>query len=291
MPWHASPPKDLLMTAIVTATPSAAPVEPDTAAGAVTVRGLPGHFRMYYQPQLDLHSGAILRCEALLRWWHPRFGLLRPHASLAGTRWAGDIDELDGWTALEVCRQGARWSQHGLSIQIALNVSPSFLLRPSFVESIDQTLDRSGANPYLVAIDIPVRAIASNRRRVEQVTRALTDRGVGVILDGVGAMDAGRLALLGAEAWKIDLCQSRAGGTRFHRSVGTAVEHAHQAGARAIAKAVEDDAQLAVVRSLDFDEIFGNVISPPVPGQEARAVFRSARPPRRSLFGPSPSER
>ncbi|WP_421121994.1 EAL domain-containing protein [Aquihabitans daechungensis] len=246
---------------------------------------------MHYQPQLDLHSGAILRCEALLRWRHPEFGLLSPYASLTGTRWADDISGLEGWAAAEVCRQGARWDEHGLPVQIALNVSASFLLRPRFVSSLEQELDRSGLSPYLLAIDLPVRGLATSTHRMEQVAGALTDTGIGVIIDGVGAMGVSRLGSLGAEGWKIDL--GRPGPVRagLHPSVGVAVEEAHKAGARAIAKAVEDDARLAEVRALGFDEVFGNVVSPPLSGRAARDEFRPAPPRIRSPFGPSPTER
>jgi EAL domain-containing protein (putative c-di-GMP-specific phosphodiesterase class I) len=159
------------------------------------------------------------------------------------------------------------------------------------VDSLEQELVRSGLSSHLLAIDLPVQALATSAHRMEQVARALTDTGIGVIIDGVGATSGARLASLDAEAWKIDLGRPGYGRTGLHRSVGLAVEEAHKAGARAIAKAVEDEAQLALVRSLGFDEAFGNVVSPPLAGRAARDEFRPAPPRMRSLFGPAPSER
>ena len=274
------------MTATLTSIPTTSTVEIDETEGATSITGLPGHFCLHYQPQLDLHSGAILRAEALLRWWHPEFGLISPHASLSGTRWAEEVGGLEGWAAAEVCRQGARWEFHGLPVQVALNVSSSYLLRPGFVDGLQQELDRSGLNPYLLAIDIPTSALAMHPHHVERVGRALTDVGIGVILDGVvNGTRTESMVDIGAEAWKIDL--RRAGSRRpgLHPSVRATVDAAHQAGAMAVAKAVEDDSQLADVRELGFDGVFGNVVSPPLSGRSARAEFRAAPPRLRPVFG------
>jgi EAL domain-containing protein (putative c-di-GMP-specific phosphodiesterase class I) len=255
------------------------------ADGTTSLAGLPGHFCLHYQPQLDLRTGAILRCEALLRWWHPDFGLLSPSMTLRGTRWADDISGLERWAVTEVCRQGARWELHGLPVQIALNTSAPFLLRPGFVGTIEQELDRSGLRPYLLAIDVPVDALAMEPHRTARVARALEQRGIGVVADGVDATRGlDRLSTIGAEAWKIDL--GRPAGGALHPAIGRAVERAHEAGARAVAKAVEDDARLVAVRDLGFDEAFGHVVGRPLPGRAARSAFRPAPPRRRPLFGP-----
>ena len=88
---------------------------------------------MYYLPELDLRSGRIVSCEALLRWRHPDFGLLRPGVTLDGTRWHRQVPAIEQQAMVEVCRQIASWSQDPLG-QVALNVSTSFL-RASRVSS------------------------------------------------------------------------------------------------------------------------------------------------------------
>ncbi len=276
------------MTATLSAPLLPAAAEFEAADGTTTITGLPGHFCMHYQPQLDLHSGAIVRCEALLRWWHPGFGLLSPYASLMGTQWADEIAGLEAWAAAEVCLQGARWDHHGLPVQIALNVSPSFLLRPRFVEGLRHELDCAGLRPSLLAIDIPVGTLATSARSVTHVAGELVGAGIGVVVDGVvGLTITDRIAALDAEAWKIDLYQPGRGQRGFHASVRLAVERAREAGARAVAKAVEDDAQLDAVRALGFDEAFGRVVSEPLAGPTARGAFRLAPDRQSTLFGPT----
>lgn len=256
----------------------------DVAATAIP--GLAGHVCLHYQPQLDLGSGAILAAEALLRWWHPGFGLISPYASLDGTRWAAAISSLEGWAAAEACRQAARWSDDGLGIQVGLNVSSGYLLRPGFVASLRTEVDRSGLPARLLSIDVPFAAFVSDRRRTVQVAAELAAEGMGVVVDGVpGGLRLDDLADLEADAWKIELRADR-GRPGLHPAVALAVEQAHRAGATAIAKAVEDDEQLVAVRSAGFDGVFGNVISQPLPGPAVRAGFRPAPTRLPRLFGP-----
>lgn len=247
--------------------------------GATTVAGLPGHFCLHYQPQIDLDSGATSRAEALLRWLHPGFGLLRPHVSLEGTRWAVELGGLEDWAAREVCRQGGRWARDGLWVQVALNVSATFLFSPGFVNALRYELVRSDLSPHLLAIDIPLAAVASDPDRVVQISRALAEVGIGVVIDGVigGTRSAG-LRDVDADTWKIDLGRASRSDASVHPSTAGAVDQAHEAGALAIAKAVEDDRRLAEVRALGFDGAFGNIVSPPLPADSARDVLHRTRP-------------
>lgn len=265
-----------------------APIPPPIDLGddaATTLPGLAGHALLHYQPQLDLQSGAILCAEALMRWWHPRFGLLSPHASLSGTRWADEISGLERWAAAEACAQGARWSESGLPIQVALNVSTAYLLRGGFVDALRVELDRTGLGTQLLSIDLPFSAFAFDRYGTERVARALAAAGIGIVVDGVpGGVHLDGLADLGAESWKVDL-GTGAHRTELHASVERTVDQAHEAGVLAIAKAVEDDAELAAVRAAGFDGVFGNVISPPLPADAARDAFRSAPLRLPPLFG------
>jgi EAL domain-containing protein (putative c-di-GMP-specific phosphodiesterase class I) len=261
-------------------------VAPTDRVDPTTIPGLAGHACLHYQPQLDLQSGAILSAEALLRWWHPRFGLLSPYASLAGTRWADRINGLEAWAASEACDQGARWSDEGLPIQIALNVSPSNLVRPGLASSLRAELDRTGVAAPLLSIDVPFAAFVSDRRGTERAVRSLARHSIGVVLDGVPSeVRLAGLADLGADAWKIELRTLRGGG--IHPSVRHAVEQAHAAGATAIAKAVEDDATFASARSMGFDGVFGNIVCEPLSGAAVRDRFRSAPLRLPPLFGAS----
>lgn len=259
-----------------------------TGAGSTTLPGLPGWFCLHYQSELDLHSGAISRCEALLRWHHPEFGLLRPHATLAGTRWAEQVDDLDAWALEEAARQTASWDRAGHRVQTAVNLSASFLVGPHLTRALDHALAASGAAPGLLAVDLPFGLVATRPAEVQELVGDLAGAEVAVIVDGVaGDAHPPLIDRLEAEAWKIDLGNHQPGRPRaLHRSVEQALHQAHQTGARAIAKAVEDERQLSAIRRLGFDGAFGDLLGPPAPPDETGRRFRPPSPPRRPLFGP-----
>lgn len=254
--------------------------------GSTTFPGLPGHFCLHYQPQLELRSGAIVSCEALLRWWHPGFGLLRPQTTLGGTRWTDDLPEIEEWALIEACRQAAAWKRHGLPVQVAVNVSVPFLLAASFGPSLDRALAESGLHPRHLAVDIPFGVLATHPLDAQQVIGDLAAAEVGVIIDGVvGDAHPWMIDRIRAQAWKIDLGRGSAGHRPLHVSGRRALDHAHEAGAQAVAKAVEDDRRLVELRSMGFDAVFGTAVSPPLPPEEVRSLFRPASTPRVPLFG------
>ncbi|MGN6693668.1 MAG: EAL domain-containing protein [Aquihabitans sp.] len=260
---------------------------PDSIPTDFEVPGLPGSFCIYYLPELDLRSGRIVSCEALLRWRHPDFGLLRPGVTLDGTRWHRQVPAIEQQAMVEVCRQIASWSQDPLG-QVALNVSTSFLLGPDFFTSLDRALAASGIDPTHLAIDVPIEAVAADPGYLRHVALQLTERGVGVVIDDVGQITSHRmLRRIPASTWKIDL---RAGSTRrrgIHRSIGNALAEARAAGVMTTAKAVEDLDLLHVVRDLGFDRAFGYAISPPVEALAIREVAERGTLLPGPLFGPN----
>src|SRR3954453_2248779 len=154
--------------------------------GTEAFDGLPGRFCMFYQPDLDLETGVPGACEALLRWWHPDFGMLRPDASLHGTKWEDAIEAIEGWATTAVCEQAATWVGAGRKIRVALNVSRRLLASDELLPSLDRALAATALDPQYLAIDVPVAAIATDRDNVPVVTAALAARGITVVLDGVG---------------------------------------------------------------------------------------------------------
>ncbi|MCU1369027.1 MAG: diguanylate cyclase/phosphodiesterase with sensor(s) [Ilumatobacteraceae bacterium] len=257
----------------------------DDDGASYEVPGLPGSFCLHYQPEIDLQSGAVVACEALLRWQHPHFGLLRPGVSLEGTRWHDRLPGIEGWAMSQVCHQAARWGGDPLQ-QVALNVSAAFLTGPSFFESLDLALASSGIDPTVLAIDVPVRVAAADPGLLRFLTEDLAERGVGVTLDGVGAVPPHQvLRQIPAAAWKIDLATGR-GRAGLHPSVADAVAGAHEAGAVATAKAVEDLDLLQAVRDLGFDRAFGYAISPAVGATAMHQMSARGSVAEGPLFGP-----
>lgn len=239
-----------------------APEDP-AALSTLSLDGLPGSFCLHYQPEIDLATGALVGCEALLRWWHPDHGMLRPGASLHETRWADHLATLEDWSLREVCRQSAAWAAEGRALSIAVNVRPERFATPGFVDRVADAIDHAGADPSLVAIDVPLQAFS--RRPGAGLVQAvdLSILGVGVVVDGVSGDACLRdLEPVPATAFKIPLYVAYRPTRGVHPAVGAAVALAHRLGAVAVAKRVESEPTVDTLRAIGFDRAFGHLFGP-----------------------------
>jgi EAL domain-containing protein (putative c-di-GMP-specific phosphodiesterase class I) len=255
------------------------PTEPTALEddGTAAFDGLPGRLCLFYQPDVELETSTVAGCEALLRWWHPDFGMLRPAHTLQGTRW-DDTTRIEDWAAATAFDQAATWSNDRPDVAVAHNVSRRYLLADGFIDRIDAALDTSGADPARLAIDVPVSAVATDPDGARATASALAARGITVVLDGVGVrtrlLD---LETIDATVWKIDLWPSERSWSEVHPAVTEAVRRARHHGATTIAKSVEDERILAMVRDAGFERAFGHAISPALTRAAMTALLRQPR--------------
>lgn len=237
---------------------------PPPDSEAFDVEGLPGRFCLYYQPEFDLADGTVPSCEALLRWWHPDFGILSPGPSLARTKWAERLAGVEAWSVFAVCRQIAAWEDQGRPVQVALNVSRHHLRDPQFLARVRQALDTSGIDPKQLAIDLPLSALVKDPVNVRHVALDLADLGVTLIVDGVSG-DAPPAAFEGLPISVLKIVVGNVGHPSAigrHRSADDAIALAEAIGAISVAKSVETAADLQALLEMGFDRAFGHVFSP-----------------------------
>lgn len=237
---------------------------PPPDSEAFDVEGLPGRFCLYYQPEFDLADGTVPSCEALLRWWHPDFGILSPGPSLARTKWAERLAGVEAWSVFAVCRQIAAWEDQGRPVQVALNVSRHHLRDPQFLPRVRQALDTTGIVPEQLAIDLPLSALVKDPVNVRHVALDLADLGVTLIVDGVSG-DAPPAAFEGLPISVLKIVVGNVGHPSAigrHRSADDAIELARTIGAISVAKSVETAADLQALLEMGFDRAFGHVFSP-----------------------------
>lgn len=257
------------------------PMRTTASRATAAFAGLPGRFCLFYQPSLDLRDGSFRTCEALLRWQHPDFGVLRPGASLDGSRWEANLAEIEDWAIREVCRQSKVWSDTGTGVEVAVNLSHARLLDPDLLPLLDEALFEADLDPSLLAVDVPFASLASDPIGFGPVLAAIIERGVGVAADGVGGgVSLAGLEVLPTSVWKIDLRRRGHRDPGPHPSVRAALDAGSSAGVTTVAKAVPDRSLLADVRAMGFDRAFGHAVSPPVTPEAAGVLFgRSTTPP------------
>lgn len=163
-------------------------------------------FRVYYMPQVSLGGGDCRAAEALVRWQHPRRGLLAPAAFLDVAEETGLLAQIDRQVLDETCRQIAAWARQGVSITVAVNVSPSEFHRADFVEGVLSALERHGVAPNCLELELTESIAMTNPARVAAIVTQLRAVGIRFALDdfGTGFSNLGNLTTLPLDTIKID---------------------------------------------------------------------------------------
>ncbi len=155
-------------------------------------------FEVYYQPIVHLETGEIGGVEALLRWNHPRRGVLQPDAFLDVAEESGLIVPLGNWVLASACRQMRSWHKQCPDRKLpvlSVNLSPRELSNASLVSTIKQTLLETGLDPRYVRLDLSERAAALDVEPCLTVMHALKALGVQLALDDFGSGLAGLSSL------------------------------------------------------------------------------------------------
>ncbi|KEH14394.1 hypothetical protein GY15_05770 [Delftia sp. 670] len=239
-------------------------------------------FVLYYQPQMA--HGRIVGAEGLLRWNHPREGLVPPSLFVSLAEETGLIQQLGEWVLGEACRQLAQWAADPemACMVLAVNVSPRQFHQARFVEQVLQALKEHGANPRLLKLELTESLLLADVDDTAAKMATLKAHGVGFSLDdfGTGYSSLAYLKRLPLDQLKIDRSFVRdvlsdpndAAIARTIVALGTSL------GLQVIAEGVETEAQRQFLEDQSCHVWQGYLLSPPVPVRSFEALVREAAP-------------
>ncbi|HMG59239.1 MAG TPA: EAL domain-containing protein [Burkholderiales bacterium] len=164
-------------------------------------------FELHYQPKVSLETGAIMGVEALIRWHHPRRGLVPPAQFIPVAEACGVIVPIGRWVLREACRQTRAWRDAGLPpIRIAINVSPLELREREFVAAVRAILTETGLEPCYLELELTETFLMQDATVTAAVLQALKDLGVMLALDdfGTGYSSLSHLRRFPIDTLKID---------------------------------------------------------------------------------------
>lgn len=223
---------------------------------------------LHYQPKLDLRRGRIAGFEALVRWQHPRYGLLQPAAFLSLVEHSELVHDLSIHVLRLAAEQQRRWRAEGFSLPIAVNLSARNLLDERCMAEID-ALVAAGAD---LELEITETALAQDAVAAAGILRALVDRGVELAIDdfSMGHSSLGYLRLLPVTKLKIDrsFVADMARNEQDRLIVAATISLSHDLGLSVVAEGVEDAGTVALLRSLGCDHFQGFYLSRPIPADE-----------------------
>lgn len=234
---------------------------------------------LYYQPQADLQTNLVTGVEALLRWQHPRRGLLVPADFIDYAEDSGLIVPIGEWVLQEASRQIAAWEAEGVRpVQIAINMSPRQIQDESLPRRVERVLAEAGISADRLQIEVTESSAIVDREAAAGVLNALRTMGVSLALDdfGTGYSSLGYLRELPIDCVKLDrsIIQSLSfGDATVARAL---VDICHSLSLRVIAEGVETMRQLALLQKAGCDEYQGFLLSKPVPALVVRKLLADA---------------
>jgi diguanylate cyclase (GGDEF)-like protein/PAS domain S-box-containing protein len=229
-----------------------------------------GEFVLYFQPQVDLRTGAIVGAEALLRWNHPTGGVLLPNQFLSKTEDVGMGTALGEWVLRTACTQAKGWSAAGHpSIQLSVDVSDSQYNDSNLTKKVAHVLVNTKFPPELLVLEFTETIAVRNPERSVAALQDLRAVGVQLSLDdfGTGFSSLRHLQQYPINALKIDqsFVRNIAANQRDASITRTVITMAHNLGLRVIAEGVETQDQLDFLREHGCEEVQGFIVSQPLP--------------------------
>ncbi len=235
---------------------------------------------LHYQPRVSLASGAVLGFEALVRWNHPRDGLLGPDRFIGVAEATGLITPLGDWVLEEACRRTRQWQTQGLpEIRVAVNLSARQFRDPGLVERVQRVIADTGLDPAHLELEITESTVMQDSEAAAGTLRALKALGITLSVDdfGTGYSSLSYLKLFPIDALKIDRSFVRdivtdPGDASIVRAI---VNLSHSLGLSVVAEGVEDAEQAAFLRDAGCDEVQGYWFSRPLAEASAENLLRS----------------
>lgn len=236
-------------------------------------------FVVYYQPKLNIHSRQILGAEALVRWKHPKRGLVPPGVFLNAAIDTGLIRPMDEWVLREACRQVKVWEQAGLpAITVSANVSNSLFHGRTLPGTVADALRDSGLNPSQLELELTESIAMRDVEASVTMLEGLRTMGVRLSIDdfGTGYSSLSYLQRFPLSRLKIDQSFVRdlltnENNAKITRAI---IAMAHSLNLSVLAEGVETDAQLARLREEGCDEVQGYLFSRPVCAADFEALLR-----------------
>ncbi len=240
-----------------------------------------GEFEVFYQPQIDLRSGAIVSVEALVRWNHPKSGLIEPAHFIPSAEISGLIVPLGDWVLATAARQVREWQSSLGPLRLAVNLSPKQFHQRDLRARVIQSIADAGLDPFSLELEITESAAMSDADSTVAIVRDLKNVGIRFAVDdfGTGYSSLGYLRRFDIDVLKID--RSFVSGIGVQPSdetiVRTVLAMAHSLGLEVVAEGVETEAQVTFLRLHDCDLVQGHVVAPALPAGKLERLLRERR--------------
>jgi EAL domain-containing protein (putative c-di-GMP-specific phosphodiesterase class I) len=224
-----------------------------------------GELQVWYQPIVDLATGQITSAEALIRWQHPRLGLLLPARFIPAAERGGLIIPIGHWVLQQACCDAARWPQ---DLPVAVNLQPDQLRDPRLIEDVRRALSAGGLPAARLTLEVTESVLVHDARAAAETLARLRDMGITIAIDdfGTGYSSPSYLQHLPVSILKIDrtFIASLPDSTPVSLAQ-TIVQLATTLGLKTVAEGIETDLQLQTCKDLGCQSGQGFLLAKPMP--------------------------
>ncbi len=239
-----------------------------------------GELQIYYQPQIDNATGAIVGVEALARWLHPERGFVPPSRFVSIAEESGLIGQLGEWVLRTACAQNRKWQEDGIvKIPVAVNLSALQFHQKDLVELIVGILHETGLEPRYLELELTEGIIMKNAESTIATLNALKKAGVLLSIDdfGTGYSSLSYLKRFPIDKLKIDQSFIRDVATNENDALitTTIISMGHNLRFRVIAEGVETAEQISFLKEHQCDETQGYYVSTPLPPEKLVRFIQS----------------
>jgi len=245
--------------------------------GAVTR----GEFELHYQPLVSTTTAQPVGAESLIRWRHPRLGLLPPVEFVPLAEESGHILLIGRWVLREACRTAAGWPGH---LRVAVNLSALHFSSPTLIEDVRRALVDNALAPHRLELEITESLVMRNLAAARSTLRQVRALGVRVALDdfGTGYSSLSNLRALPLDTIKVDgaFVRDLATDDQAVAVVSAVVGLAKALRMTITAEGVESEAQLAVLTRFGVEDAQGYLLARPLPAAAFAAAVDAWRPGR-----------
>ena len=234
---------------------------------------------LYYQPKVESQSGKIIGLEALVRWDHPKMGLIPPTEFIPLAEETGLIIPIGEWVLEEACKQNHAWQQAGYTpLRMGVNLSARQFAEQDLVGTIQRILDSSQLDPGYLELELTESILMRDVHESIAILRDMKEIGVDLSIDdfGTGYSSLSYLKLLPLDTLKIDRSfvtdiTTDSSDAAIAKSI---IALGKNLNMKVIAEGVETQGQLKFLRDQGCDLIQGYLISRPVPAEEVTQFLK-----------------
>ncbi len=239
-------------------------------------------FVMYYQPQIDPKTGLIFGAEALIRWMHPKRGLVPPDQFIPIAEETGLIVPIGEWVLRTACLQAVEWNRsYGHPVHIAVNLSIKQFVNNDIVDTVKKVLEETGLDPNILELELTESIFLENTESVVATMNELKKLGVRISIDdfGTGYSSLSYLKDFPIDSIKIDqsFIRNLSENDRTGSIISAIINLAQKLELKSVAEGIETSEQFNYFKEEGCDLAQGYYFSRPLPADQIGSLLNLSK--------------